>query len=423
MLRAINENGRFVPRVIETTYACRRPLLRKRAGSLLAALALTQALMGFSNHAAAPALGAPWAASFDTECCFGETIESGATEKQYFLVTNAGTETWGANGGPSINLGTDMPEGGSSEFQAPSWGSFSRPVVGVSHPVPPGASYKFAFDVKAPAVSTPTQFSPHFGLLAEGVVWMDASSALGPDLWLPYNVVPAQPPSISIAVHPESVTVGNPFTVTATSTSVAAVNHITIVFAGQQVNNGPERSPEIVADETPSWSTSSTFNTSGIGSGSQTVVATAYDDAGLSSTSTATIQIQAPPALLAPAPTVVKPFRMYFAGATVLAHPGELRLTRVVVIGVSKGERVWASCHRCKGHARLGSAVATGPEVALKASHLIVTGRSTLVVYASGQGVDGRYKLYALHIRGGSAVVRREGCLVPNQTAHTTCPG
>jgi hypothetical protein len=400
--------------------------LQRRVGSMLGLVALL--LLPVLSVTTARA--APYKASFDSECCYGETIESGAIEPEYFILTNVGEETWGAAGGPSINLGTDEPENRYSEFEAPDWPAPGRPVKGVTHPVPPDSSYKFVFDVKAPVVSKPTEFVEHFGLLAELDVWMDANSGLGPDLYLPFTVVPAQPPTVAITSSPSLVSPGEPIVVNAQATANASVNHVTIWLAGQQVSSGPTRNPEIASDEQTTWNASATFSTSGLGSGPETIVATAYDDAGLSSTATATVQIQAPPTAPPPtSPTIsaplstpaVGPIRMYFAGSTVPHRSNQLRLKRVVIIGTRKGEQVSASCTGCHGTSKLGPSIAKGGEVTFTPRHLVVTGRSKLVIDVTEPNIDGRYKVYAIHVNTVSATPRQEGCLLPNATKHVTC--
>ena len=60
----------------------------------------------------------PWEDRYSGQCCY-ETLESGSVEPQYFILVNAGTETWGAAGAPAIALGTDEPRDRNSEFAAP----------------------------------------------------------------------------------------------------------------------------------------------------------------------------------------------------------------------------------------------------------------------------------------------------------------
>ncbi|HXP28414.1 MAG TPA: hypothetical protein VN804_01545 [Solirubrobacteraceae bacterium] len=381
----------------------------------------------------------PYGAAFVNACC-NETIESGAVERQSFTLMNIGTETWGAPGTFSINLGSinfnavayseAEPRERFSTFAAPDWPSPTRASVGVSHLVPPGGEYKFTFDVKAPTVSQQAIFQEFFALVAEGDVWLDnlAGDAPGPEMPLVYTVLPAHPPTVSASLSKTTVTSGESFTVNASATAVVSLNHITIQFAGQQVSSGPPRSPEVADDIQESWNTSPTLSTAGLGSGPQTVVVTAYDDAGLSSTTTATVNVQSPAPPPPPPPPPPKPLvlgvpRMYFAGSTLSGDSNRLRLTRVVVLGTTAGERVFASCHHCRGKSKLGPLVAEGGQVTFHPRRLTVTGHSKLIVYATRPGYDGRYKVYAINVGEGSAKAKQQGCLAPGGTAHTPCPG
>jgi hypothetical protein len=362
------------------------------------------------------AAAAPFAASVGPICC-AEKLESGATERQYFMLTNTGTETWGASGGPRIALGTYEPTK-PSVFASPSWASPELAVVGVSSPVPPGASYKFAFEVKAPPVSAPTTLTQGFGLFAEtskGNVWMTSKSKHNP-LALTFEVLPAQPPAVSLSVASASVRVGAPLAITASATAVASVNRVVISFDGSTVTGGPPRSAEIAADEQRTWTTSGSFSTAGLGPGPQTVTATAFDDAGLSATTSAAVTLL--PTLLPVVPEV----RMFLTGSSVSNHPGELRLKRVTVIGTTRGETVRVRCEHCYGVSRLGPLTAKGDEVVLPTRHLLVTNRSRLLVYVTGFDNDGRFKEYAVDVGGGSTPLRRQGCLKPNSVARSSCP-
>ncbi|HTZ88456.1 MAG TPA: hypothetical protein VMB05_17460 [Solirubrobacteraceae bacterium] len=374
------------------------------------------------------AVGEEYSTEYLGQCCY-ETIESGAIEKQFFIMRNTGTATWGAPGAFSINLGTDAPRDRASAFQAPDWPGANRVTVGVKEHVPPGSSYKFVFDIQAPLVSQPTSYVEAFGLVAESFRWLDAAEGLGPLLSLDYTVLPASPPTLTLSLSRTSLIAGESLTASAEGTAIASLNHIDIHFAGQEISNGPPRSPEIAYDEQPSWTTSGTLTTSGLGSGPQTVVATAYDDAGLSTTTTATVEVSSPPPPPPPPPPPLAPHasvagqpRMYFAGTTLLGRRGQLRLARVVILGMSPGERVFASCHACKGKAKLGPKIAHGSQVTLTPKNLIVTGRSKIVVYVAGAGIYGRYKVYAIDVAKATATPKQQGCLTPGSTTHVTCP-
>jgi hypothetical protein len=370
--------------------------------------------------------------SFDnSKCCENEVLESGATEKEYFVVTNTGMVTWGAPNTASIDLGVDMGRTRHSDLEAPSWtleppDQEQRPSVGVSHEVPMGSSYKFVFEVKAPVVSKPETFKEHFALVAENKVWMDEESGLGSDLFLEFTVVPAQPPTISISLSSSSVTQGSSFTVNAAASDVASINHIAVQFAGQQATIGPTRNPEIASDEQTSWSGSTTFATSNVGTGPQTVTATVFDDAGLQGSASATMNVLAPPPPPPPPPPpkprVLPSIRMYYAGLTLPDRPGDLRVTKVVILNTQRDEHVFAACHSCHGRSKLGPVLAKGTEVTFHPHDLVVNGRSHLIVYLLEAGAYGRYKVYYIHVTSASATPHQQGCLAPDATKHVACP-
>ena len=388
-------------------------------------------LAGVVNWAPGGASAAPYAAAYDQQCCY-ETIESGATERQFFEVTNAGTATWGQPGGPSINLGLDEPDVGPtapSEFQAADWPFPSRPVVGVSHPVPPGGRYRFLFDVKAPPVSKPTTFTEHFGVLAEGVVWMNLAAGLGPDMWLVYNVVPAQPPGLQMSISGPTVQQGGTLTVHATATDVASISRVTLAFAGQQSVSAPPRNQEGAVDAQTTWSTDANFTTANLGAGPQTLVATAYNDAGLSTTQTAGVEVvsgvSAPPPAPSSAATqasVVPPFRAYLVASTVARHRHAIRVRRVVVIGTTAGEHLSLACRACQGRAHVSDLVARSAEAVITPGRLVMTPRSRLAVYASFPGRMGRFKEYAFSFARLTATAMRQGCLAEGNNTPTRCP-
>ena len=176
--------------------------------------------------AAAPSASAaePYSDTFVSQCCY-QKIESGAIIPQYFTVMNTGTVTWGEPGDFSMNLGTNGPRERTSPFRAPNWPTPNRPVVGVEHPVPPGSDYKFVFDVQAPAVAVPTTFLETYSVLAENYMWLDNESGLGTTMWLEYEVLPASPPVLSVALAHPSVTAGQALSVSASATAVASLNH------------------------------------------------------------------------------------------------------------------------------------------------------------------------------------------------------
>ncbi len=370
-------------------------------------------------------LAAEYAGRLDSSCCNREVIESGATEKQYIEVSNIGTATWGAPGTDSVDVGPEKAGSPKGEFATGDWTTVNgepRALAGVSAPVPPGASYKFVFEVKAPTVAQQTTFTEHFGLAIDAIgssTWMKGTDAV-----IEYTVVPAVPPTITIAPSVTSIAAGGSFTVNASATSVASVNHIVISFGGTNVTSTVTRDPEGASDEANSWTASASFSAAGTGSGLQTVIATAYDDAGLSTTAIATVQVEAPPGTNSneARSLLVDPIRMYFAGLTVPKHPDELHLRQVVILGTRSGERVTVLCQGCRGPSRLGPALAKGAEVRFRPRRLLVTRRSQLTVYVMEAGLYGRYKMYSINVSHVSLLAHTQGCLLPGGRSHTACP-
>jgi hypothetical protein len=401
---------------------------RRRCGGAVAALAGALLLVLTSTHLAR-AEGA-WEDRYRGQCCY-ETIESGAIEPQYFEFVNAGSETWGAAGAPSVALGTDEPRERESSFVAPDWSSVTRPVGNVSHPVLPGESYTFAFDVKAPIVAEPTVFVEQFALVAEGITWMDSDSGLGTTAWLEYRVVPAVPPTITITSSASTLTQGSVLNVEVSATSVASLNHIDIAFAGQEHAEVIPRDPATPGDEQTAWHASATFQTSSLGSGPQTIVATAVDDAGLSSTTTATVNIS--PATVTPSPTsspgpalpptpppIVPEFGITIAGRAAPRH--RVRLTRIVVSGASRDARITIKCKRCVGPATIVAAAGARHSLTLHPHAMEVRSESELAIYVVSPTAYGRYSIYDFKQGVGDAALRKHGCLLPGKTTPVTCP-
>jgi hypothetical protein len=124
----------------------------------------------------------------------------------------------------------------------------------------------------------------------------------------------------------------------------------------------------------------------------------------------------------ADSPAPVRPFDMYFAGKTIPFRQGQLRLTRLVVIGTSAGERVAALCRRsCAGPRSLGPIAARAGQTTLPARGLVVTARTRLVVQVSSASATGRFKVYSLNPLAGSATPGERGCLAPGGAAPVSC--
>jgi len=100
------------------------------------------------------------------------TMTVGEVIPSFIEMENVGGTPWDS----TVQIGTTVPRNRTSVFADSTWISPDRPsaVVGT---VPPGANYKFLFDLKAPP--TPGTYYEHFGLVA-GSIWFGDSDQGGP---------------------------------------------------------------------------------------------------------------------------------------------------------------------------------------------------------------------------------------------------
>ncbi len=129
--------------------------------------------------------GAPYAAEYVSQSwplastpmqmIAGQTVAASITLK------NTGTKTWDSN----TKLGTTQPRDRSSPFADSSWLSPSR-ASHVTGTVPPGGTFKFAFNFHAPAKAG--TYTEYFDLVEEGVAWFSDPGQGGP----PDNQIEAQ---------------------------------------------------------------------------------------------------------------------------------------------------------------------------------------------------------------------------------------
>ncbi|MEO8911699.1 MAG: hypothetical protein ABI303_01845 [Candidatus Saccharimonas sp.] len=89
-----------------------------------------------------------------------------------FSARNTGNMTWTNTGNNPIRAGTVRDYNRSSPFYDPSWVGLGRPANLKEASVAPGEVGTFEFWIKAPQVSTGTNFSEYFAPLAEGITWM-----------------------------------------------------------------------------------------------------------------------------------------------------------------------------------------------------------------------------------------------------------
>jgi hypothetical protein len=116
------------------------------------------------------------------------TMTAGQVIPSYIELKNIGTKAWDS----STHLGTTQPRDRVSAFADATWLSDHRPS-GVTGTVAPGATYKFTFDLAAPA-KTGT-YDEFFGVVQEGVAWFSDPGQGGPpdnDLEVKISVVAAE---------------------------------------------------------------------------------------------------------------------------------------------------------------------------------------------------------------------------------------
>jgi MYXO-CTERM domain-containing protein len=120
-------------------------------------------------------------------------MTAGETVSSYIELRNTGTKSWDAK----TRIGTTQPRDRASAFAASTWIAPNRPA-GVTGSVAPGATYKFTFDLHAPA--TPGTYFEYFGVVEDGVAWFsDPGQGGPPDDDLEVQIVvaagPKPPPS------------------------------------------------------------------------------------------------------------------------------------------------------------------------------------------------------------------------------------
>jgi hypothetical protein len=103
----------------------------------------------------------------------GMTMSSGDIVAAYIDLKNVGAKAWDEN----TRLATSEPRDRVSLFGTSSWLTPARPAAVVGT-VAPGATYRFQFELRAPA--TPGTYDEFFGMVQEGVAWFSDSDQGGP---------------------------------------------------------------------------------------------------------------------------------------------------------------------------------------------------------------------------------------------------
>ena len=98
-----------------------------------------------------------------------------------FTAKNTGNRTWSNTGANPVRVGSLRPTDHPSSFYESSWLGYSRPTALKEASVAPGEIGTFEFWIQAPSVTSATNYSAYFGILAEGAAWM-------PDVGLYYGM-------------------------------------------------------------------------------------------------------------------------------------------------------------------------------------------------------------------------------------------
>lgn len=107
-------------------------------------------------------------------------VEEGDTVEVVVEMMNSGAATWTPG---RTFLGTTSPQDRTSELADATWVGPTRAAT-VEADTPPGATGRFRFLVRGPAVDAATGYTETFGLVEEGVTWF------GPEVSLDVLVVP-----------------------------------------------------------------------------------------------------------------------------------------------------------------------------------------------------------------------------------------
>ena len=279
---------------------------------LLVLLCATALVVLLCTMGARTAVAAPWATSFSGQCCYGQVMESGQRSRQFFRMINAGTEVWLPG---HINL-AELPRDSAGPFSDSSWYATGRPATVASVAVLPGQSETFHFIVLAPTVSVSTAYTSWFTLVAEHITWMDGASGLGVDLWLPWTVEPAAPPSAQISSAPTSVTQGDPIVLRGHATDNVNVDHVVATLdGGSPSSSGPTPPDEPNPNYKTTWDAEATFDSTRLRPGAHTLTITAVDGIGLQTAAQATFTVNQ-----RPAPSVTTGSSSVLSGGTAMVR-------------------------------------------------------------------------------------------------------
>lgn len=151
----------------------------------------------------------------------GLTLESGQEAVLEVFYTNRGWQTWRNYGGNQTNLGTWDPQDRNSVFATDDWLGGNRPGPADQSDIGAEGQGRFAFRIRAPQVTAPTDYREAFALVAENVRWLNDIG----DAWkVEWNIHVNPPPkgTLSVTTNTNSpVTISGEVFVNGTSWGVA----------------------------------------------------------------------------------------------------------------------------------------------------------------------------------------------------------
>jgi alpha-tubulin suppressor-like RCC1 family protein len=159
-------------------------------------------------------------------------------------------------------------------------------------------------------------------------------------------------------------------------------------------------------------------------SGSADVVLTVTDADGISAASAAlALTIAAPPTVLpskaSQRATSVHPFEMYFEGTR---RGRRLRLTSIVIISLSPGERVSYTCEKCAGRKRSATKSARHSKLTFATNGLIVTSHSRLKITVTAKDGSRRVRTYGFTFgHNPHAVLKGQQCFLADEQKAISC--
>lgn len=160
----------------------------------------------YQPASAASEYAAQWVAQAETV-----SLKAGETKQIWVEIKNAGTVMWKNSGDNAVKVGTVRLRDRASKLNAATWLSANRVVSAEATEVAPGGVGRFTFNITG-GVLTPGSYREYFGLVAEGIAWVE-----GFEFYVDVNVTPAlftaelvsQPSAITIkAGETQTVKVG-----------------------------------------------------------------------------------------------------------------------------------------------------------------------------------------------------------------------